>query len=223
MIVGADVAGGGTVWIAEDVDPMDSLLLTGRFSGYLERGGRTRDRFEDLEVEDAISWGRARAAKVLIRTGDSGCYFSAGERNPDPHAYPDWSPATLRLERRRPGGFEALDNTERDPPTLWDVRLSAELPCQASARPFHERIRSDPAVQNVEAPAPAYPALSAAFLVEASTRGQAQEIADRILTDALSALAEALTASDAGYGVVAEAEVYPHRPGKPVRGPGVTY
>jgi hypothetical protein len=223
VTVGANVAGGGTVWIAEDVDRMDSLLLTGRFSGYLERGGRTRNQFEHLEAEEAIAWGRARAAKVLIRTGDSGCYFSAGERNPDPHEYPDWAPAALRLERRRPGGFEALDNTESDPPTLWDVRLSADLPCQASAGPFHERIRSDPAVQNVEAPAPAYPALSAAFLVKASSYEQAQEIAERILSDALGALAEGLPASDAGYGVVTGVEVYPHRPRRPVRGPGVTY
>jgi len=153
----ADTVRDGTVWIAEDHDSTDSLLLTGRFSGYLERDGRLKDRFEDLEAEDAIAWGRARAAKVLIRTGDSGCYFSAGERNPDPHEYPEWSPAGPRLERRRPGGFEALDNTESDPPTLWDVRISADLPDQASATLFHDRIRSDPAVRNAEAPAPGLP------------------------------------------------------------------
>jgi hypothetical protein len=216
------VARGGTVWISEDVDSMDTLLLTGRFSGYLDRGGRTRDSFEDLAAEDAISWGRARAPKVLIRTGDSACYFSAGERNPDPDRYPDWSPASHRLERRRPRGFEALDNTESDPPTLWDVRLSVDLPCEVSADPFHDRIRSDPAVQNAEIPAPDYPALSAAFHVEAPTRQQAQRTADRILSDALGALAETLPASDAGYGVVSQVGVYPHRPGKPARGPGIT-
>jgi hypothetical protein len=210
------------VWIAEDVDSLDSLLLTGRFSGYLDRDGREKDRFEDLEAEDAIAWGRARAAKVLIRTGDSGCYFSAGERNPDPDEYPDWSPAGLRLERRRPRGFEALDNTESDPPTLWYVRISADLPSQAGASPFHERVRSNPAVQNAEAPAPGYPAASAAFLVEASTLSQAQAMANRILSDALATLAEGLPATE-GYGYVAAAEVYPHRPGKPFSGPGVTY
>ena len=110
--MGADAVGDGTVWMAEDSDSTDSLLLAGRFSGYLERDGRPNDRFEDLEAEDAIAWGRARAAKVLIRTGDSGCYFSAGERNPDPREYPEWAATGLRLERRRPGGFEALDNTE---------------------------------------------------------------------------------------------------------------
>lgn len=220
--MGADTVSDGTVWIAEDVDSVDSLLLTGRFSGYLDRDRRLKDRFEDLEAEDAIAWGRARAAKVLIRTGDSGCYFSAGERNPDPHEYPEWSPADLRLERRRPRGFEALDNNESDPPTLWDVRISADLPNQAGARPFHERVRSDPAVQNAEAPAPGYPATSAAFLVEASTLSQAQAMANRILSDALATLAEAPPATE-GYGFVAVAEVYPHQPGKPVSGPGITY
>lgn len=220
--MGADDVREGTVWIAEDLDRGELLLLTGRFSGHLERHGREKDRFENLEAEDAIAWGRARAAKVLIRTGDSGCYFSAGERNPDPHEHPEWSRAGLRPERRRPLGFEALDNTEGDPPTLWDVRISADLPNQASAGPFHDRIRSDPAVQNAEVPAPGYPWASAAFLVEASTLNQAQAMANRILSDALPTLAQALPPTE-GYGFVAEAEVYPHRPGKPVRGPGVTY
>ena len=220
--MGADTVGDGTVWIAEDLDSTDSLLLAGRFSGYLERDGRPKDRFEDLEAEDAIAWGRARAAKVLIRTGDSGCYFSAGERNPDPREYPEWAATGLRLERRRPGGFEALDNTESDPPTLWDVRLSAELPNQASASAFRERIRSDPAVQEAEAPAPGYPVASAAFFVKASTLGQAQAIANRILSEVLGTLAEALPATDS-YAFVAGAEVYPQRPGRPVTGPGVTY
>jgi hypothetical protein len=46
-------------------------------------------------------------------------------------------------------------------------------------------------------------------------------MADRILSDALATLAEALPATE-GYGFVAVAEVYPHRPGKPVSGPGIT-
>jgi hypothetical protein len=195
----ADAADDGTVWIAEDVDRADSLLLTGRFSGYLDGDGRVQDEFEDLAAEDAIEWGRARAAKVLIRTGDSGRYFSAGERNPNPRRFQEWPPSDLRLEPRRPSGFEALDNTERDPPTLWDVYISADLP---GARGRQAR--------------------SAAFLVEASTLEQAREMANRILSDALAALAEELPASD-GQGLVAGAEVYPHPPGKPVSGPGVTY
>jgi hypothetical protein len=217
-----DSAREGTVWIAEDVDREDSLLLTGRFSGYLDRGERLEERFEDLDAEDAIAWGSARASTVLIRTGDSGCYFSAGEHNPNPERFPEWSSADLRLERRRPRGFEALDNTERDPPVLWDVRIQADLAPPQDMGPFHERIRTHPAVQDPRVPAPGYPAPSAAFLVAASTHKHAQEIADVILTEAVAVIVDALPSSHLGSWTCG-AEVYPHRPGKPVSGPGVTY
>jgi hypothetical protein len=220
--VDADSARDGTVWIAEDLDREDSLLLTGRFSGYLERGERLEDTFEDLDAEDAIAWGSARAVTVLIRTGDSGRYFSAGEHNPDPQRFPEWSSAGLRLERRRPRGFEALDNTESDPPVLWDVRIQADLARSSDVGPFYERIRAHPAAQNPQIPAPGYPAPSAAFLVAASTRKLADEIADGILKGALAALVEALPSGHAGSWT-SGVEVYPHRPGKPVRGEGVTY
>jgi hypothetical protein len=220
--VHADPARPGTVWIAEDVDREDSLLLTGRFSGYLERDEQLQERFEELKAEDAIAWGRARAATVLIRTGDSGCYFSAGDRNPNPRRFPDWSPAGVRLERRRPRGFEALDNTESDPPVLWDVRIETDLAQPLAVRAFHERIRTNPAAQDAQIPAPGYSAASAAFLVEASTREEADGLADRILKDALAALVKALPSGHVASWTCL-AEVYPHRPGKPVRSSGVSY
>ena len=156
--MGADPTPDGTAWIAEDVDREDSLLLTGRFSGYVERDERHQETFKDLAARDAIAWGRARATTVLIRTGDSGCYFSAGEHNPDPQQFPDWSPGGLRLERRRPRGFETLDNTESEPPVLWDVRIRADLAQPVDARPFRERIQGHPTAQNAQTPAPGYPA-----------------------------------------------------------------
>src|SRR6266498_1882448 len=68
----------GRIWIAEDFDPEDEMLLSGRFSGYLERGDHSQEEaFENLPADEAIAWGRARAAVVLIRTGD-GDYHSAG-------------------------------------------------------------------------------------------------------------------------------------------------
>ena len=109
---------------------------------------------------------------------------------------PDSKPLTTPKPTRRPFGTYASALTS---------------PNQAGASPFHERVRSDPAVQNAEAPAPGYPAASAAFLVEASTLSQARAMADRILSDALATLAEVLPATE-GYGFVAVAEVYPHRP-----------
>src|ERR671922_325896 len=218
-MVAADPARDGTVWIAEDVDREEPLLLTGRFSGYLDRDQRLTDSFEDLGVEDAIAWGRARASTVLIRTGDSGCYFSAGEHNPDAQEFPAWPPAGLRLGRRGPRGFEALDNTEGDPPVLWDVRITVDLPHPADMGRFGESIRTHPAARGVQVPAPGYHVPSAAFLVEASTRGQAEQIANRVLGQALAPFLAALPTTPAGY-VMSGPEVYPHRPGERVRGPG---
>lgn len=109
------------VWIAEDDDPDDHMLLTARFSGHLVFGDRPGEEFVDLDADEAIAWGSERAAVVLIRTGDSD-YYSAGEHNPDPDRFLPWPPSELSLVRRRPRGFEALDNTEADAPVLWDVR-----------------------------------------------------------------------------------------------------
>ncbi len=212
----------GAVWIAEDFDADDPPLLTGRFSGYLERDDRPKEAFDDLGADDAIAWGRARAAVVLIRSGDGGRYYSAGEHNPDPQELPVWPPKGIPLKRRRARGFEALDNTEGSRPVLWDVRIEAAVPPEAEVGRFHEKIRSRSALQNVQTPAPGYSAASAAFLVEAATHKQAREIADRILEEAFASLFKRLPKSDVGYCVTG-VEVYPYRPGEPVAGPGVTY
>jgi hypothetical protein len=215
----------GTVWIAEDVDPEDTMMLTGRFSGYFDRFGRSYESFEDLSIDDAIAWGRARCAVVLIRTGDSD-YFSAGEHNPDPEEFPLWPPAGVRVEPWRPGGFEALDNTEDDEPVLWDVRIKAEL-AEGDARRFHDtvrtQVRTHPAVQDVRTPAPGYPAASAAFLLEASTEKQARETAQAILDEAVVVLLETVPTSPRERLFFSGVEVYPHRPGVSVTGPGITY
>ena len=214
-----------TVYIGENADPDDLMLWTGRFRGYLDRGRRCEAEFDDLSAEDAIAWGRARCAVVLIRLGD-GDYYSAGELNPDPDELPEWPPEGLRLERRRVRGFEALDNTEDDPPVLWDVRIGAtgiEAGSEDDARAFHDAIRADPDAISVQAPAPGYPAMSAAFVVQASTLDQARRIADRVARRAGDAFIASLAQHPrhAQYGPFVE--VYPHRPGDPVRGFGITY
>jgi hypothetical protein len=211
----------GTVWISEDADPDEPMLLSGRFSGHLERDKRLRETFDDLEADEAVAWGRSRAATVLIRTGDSD-YYSAGEHNPDPEAYPVWPSPHIRLERRRPRGFEALDNTERDPPVFWDVRLQVEASKQREAAAFRQEIRSHPAALNVQTPAPGYPVASAALLVETATYNQATEVANGILEKALEAFAETLPKIGA-RSFCGGVEVYPHRPGRSVKGPGITY
>jgi hypothetical protein len=216
-----ELASDGTVWISEDADRDEPMLLRGRFSGHLEQDKRLRETFHGLEADEAVAWGRARAATVLIRTGDSD-YYSAGERNPDPEAYPVWPPPHIRLERRRPRGFEALDNTERDPPVLWDVRLQVEASNQLGASAFREEIRSHPAALSVQTPAPGYPIASAALLIETATYNQATEVANGILQKALEAFAETLPKNGA-RSFCGGVEVYPHRPSSPVKRPGITY
>lgn len=213
----------GTVWVAEDPDPDDPMLLTGRFSGHLERDDRMEEEFEDLTADDAIAWGHARAAVVLVRAGDTS-YFSAGEVNPEPQEFGVWPPAGLRLERRRVSGFEALDRAATDPPMLWDVRVRARAPASlmrdADIRRFHDTLRAQPAARAVRAPAPGYPSSSAAFLVSASTHAQAQEVASRLAHEAFKALI-----GDRSFSGLAGTsfEVYPYRPDHPVRGSGVVY
>jgi hypothetical protein len=210
-----------TAWIAEDLDRREAMMLTGRFSGYIETGDEVVESFDDLSADEAIAWGRERAAFVLIRTGD-GDYHSAGDLNPDPERFPRWPPSGLRLERRRPHGFEALDNTEDDPPVLWDVRIDASPFGDLDARAFYDKVRAHPATRDVQAPAPGYPAASAAFLVQTATEREAREIGDAILWEAVEASLEASSEDPRGF-VTYGAEVYPHRPWRTVSGPGVTF
>jgi hypothetical protein len=208
--MGAAVDDEDTVFITEDHDPDDGLIWTGRFSGYLDRGRRVAEEFEGLSVEEALAWGRARCDVVLVRPGDTGWYFSAGARNPDPEECPPWPADGLRPLRRRARGFEALDNTEDDPPALWDVRLSGYAEQPGAGARLEDVVRAHPRVSSVQVPAPGYPELSAAFLISAPTQEQAKQIADEIVTRALGP-------------VISSIEIYAHRPGVSVRGPGITY
>ena len=194
------------------------MMLTGRFYGHLERDRELIEEFTDLSAEEAIAWGRKRARVVLIRTGDSD-YYSAGESNDT--GDPLWPPPGLRLERRRPSGFEALDNTEEDAPVLWDVRVSIDsMAAEVHPRRLHEVLRASPMVREIQTPAPDYPRASAAFLVETSTRKQAEALAESLVQAAYDAMVEELPRNlISGYSY----EVYPHREGEPVPGPGVLY
>jgi hypothetical protein len=210
----------GSVWIAEQSE--EDFVLTGRFFGHLTDGDRMVETFEDLDAEQAIAWGRARAAVVLIRPGD-GDYYSAGSHNPDPQRRPPWPPEGLVLKPRRARGFEALDNSEDDPPVLWDVRIKLELSGIVESGPYHRSVEAEPEPLDLQTPAPGYSQLSAAFMVRTSTRQQADEIAEGVADRALHALADAcgdaLPQGTFQHGW----EVYPHRPGKPLTGQGVSY
>jgi hypothetical protein len=212
------------VYIAELEDFEGSSILTGRFRAHVEsEDDGLGEEIEDVSADEAIAWGRERADVVLIRTGDSD-YYSAGAENPDLDDLPEWPPADLRLERRRARGFEAMDNHEDDPPVLWDVRVSAEVSKLSRAKPFRDALRDHPATRDVRAPARGYPRASASFLVEASTYGQAQAVAHELFEHALQALdPRSLKRRSRRLSVIGGSEVYPHRPGREVTGPGITY
>jgi len=206
----------GTVFIAEQEDPDDLFMVTGLFAGHLERDDDLADEFEDLPADEAIAWGRQRARVVLIRTGDSD-YYSAGVENPE--RLPEWPSSAAPRGPRRVRGFEALDNTEDDPPVLWDVRVEAESPGIGRVKPFRDAVHAHPVTREVQSPAPGYGRASAAFLVEASTVEQARKIADEVLQQGMQALGPRFPRRRKA-GVVSGYEVYPHRLGRDVDGPG---
>lgn len=98
-------------------------------------------------------------------------------------------------------------------------------PClrEVDAQEFRERIRANPQASEVEAPAPGYPETSAAFLVSASTYDQAHDQALAITKEAFDAMVELLPEPEGERTFSYQAEVYPHRPGREVTGPGITH
>jgi hypothetical protein len=101
---------------------------------------------------------------------------------------------------------------------VWDVRLQVAASNQLEAAAFRQRIQSHRAALKVQTPAPGYRVASAALLIETATHNQATEVANGILEQALEAFAETLPTSRA-RSFCAGVEVYPHRPGRSVKGP----
>lgn len=88
------------VWIEEQeqVEGQAGTRLLGRFSARHEQtppqGRRVQvARLGDVDVDEAIAWGRERAGLVLVRFGRRAGYWSAGRT---PHwGYPGWPPPDL--------------------------------------------------------------------------------------------------------------------------------
>ena len=57
----------GVVFIGEDEETVDGdRFLTGRFSGYLDKGNRRWDAFHDLSLDEAVAWARERADRIVV-------------------------------------------------------------------------------------------------------------------------------------------------------------
>lgn len=82
------------VVFVEESEDLQTGRLLGRFTARFERTWRrTADAAEDLTIDDAIAWGRARAGLVLVRFGRRVELWSAGAT---PHwSYPAWPPPDL--------------------------------------------------------------------------------------------------------------------------------
>jgi hypothetical protein len=100
-------------------------IATGRFNASaLSRTERPIDYAEELPLDEALAWGRARAQVVEVRLSGFGeQLYSAG-------AAPSQSPPLSEapdVRRRRAAGWEFLDRTEADEPIIWDVVVMAAL------------------------------------------------------------------------------------------------
>jgi hypothetical protein len=87
-------AGRPPVVFVEESEDLETERLLGRFNARFERAWRrTTDAAEDLAIDEAIAWGKARAGLVLVRFGRRVEIWSAGAT---PHwSYPPWPPPDL--------------------------------------------------------------------------------------------------------------------------------
>jgi hypothetical protein len=213
-----DVSERRSAWIAEDSADDDFLLASGRFRAHIEidLGDESRlgEELEDASLEEALQWARQRAPRVLVRLWDTD-YFSAGEINPDPERFSPLPPDALTAGPRRPRGLEALDNTEKDPPVLWDVRLHAQDGADEAA--FRAVVEADPRTHPVPPEAIDGRLQGVRVLVQASTQDQAGAIADEISQHAQRASGAPIpTPPPGGWMLAAGYEVYPFAPDAPV-------
>jgi hypothetical protein len=199
---------GSTVWLGEKPDPDDYFYASARFSGYVDVGGPGGEQLDDATLHDALKWAREHSDVVLLRLLDTG-HFSAGARHPDSKMLVWDDNAVVRP--RRVHGLEMLDNTESDPPVLWDLRFHPRAGVDHDA--FAAYLRRDRRVEPV--PDDARPASDGGVrvFVRASTKAQAEAIAAQ-LDDAALEHAERKVPTGGWWnrGPV----VYPHAPDAPV-------
>jgi hypothetical protein len=120
----------GIVFIAEDEDSVFDgndvdHFLTGRFSGYLDKGERVWDSFEDLSLNEALAWARERADRIVVRIGYGPTYaigFESASRLPWP------SDGLAEPVRRRTPDEEWKDRTDADPDATWQATLGLAPP-----------------------------------------------------------------------------------------------
>lgn len=87
----------GTVFIAEDIHARRSPWFFGYWEAEPDRPPALLEDMPDTaDLDEAISWGRARAEVVLVRVVARD-YFSAGDREPRA-SLPRWPPPWAVIE-----------------------------------------------------------------------------------------------------------------------------
>lgn len=199
-------------WLAEDSAEDDFLFASARFSGYIDLGDGPGEEIVRAGLAEALRWARERAPIVLVRLWDSD-YFSAGERNPDPGRLPQWPAEGVEVRPRRPRGLEALDNTEADPPVLWELRLHPDAGVDETR--FRAVVEADPRTMPVPPDVSDLRADGVRVLVRASTEAQATAIAEE-LSGAAHSASRTAAPSPGGFWARRGWEVYPFAPDAPV-------
>lgn len=194
--------------------PVNSIYASARFWGYVDLGGgRLGDQLGDATVEEALDWARKRAEVVLVRLFDRGGHYSAGSRNPDPDAFPEWDDGTV-VKRRRPRGLEMLDNSESDPPVPWDLRFYTDAMMDHDA--FTAYVQQDPrAVPVPDDATPASDDRGIRVFVRASTWAQADAIARKLFDEGRTRFRT--EPAPGGWWSSAGISVYPHAPDAALR------
>jgi hypothetical protein len=73
-------------------------ISLGRFSAHWEHEGQTEDGPQSTSVEDALSWGRSFASRVVVRVGEDELFYTAGEEPVS--GSPPWPRNGIRVGRR---------------------------------------------------------------------------------------------------------------------------
>jgi hypothetical protein len=124
----------GTVFVAEMVEIDDAGRMSGLFSAHweIEDERRSIDGPEDVTLEEALAWGRARSDAVLVQVGGGvDGFYSAGARDltydgsdeDDSEPILPWPDGGLKVAARPMQ--TALDGSEQI--VLWRVHCKADI------------------------------------------------------------------------------------------------
>lgn len=110
-----------------DHDEFGGEVFSGRFTASYVNGreadGCHTAVLHDAPVDEALSWARARAARVFVLLGDGTALTAGDERSGMRDAFD----RAAFSGRRRPNGQEWRDRTEDDRPVSWQAYVELRM------------------------------------------------------------------------------------------------